>query len=171
MTTIATFTVPEEAHLFRTFLESRGIEGFVFDENVVQLFWHYSNAIGGVRVAVDEDDVEDAFTAYQEYMAALRDRPYPEATGPHLACGSPVVAARRRAAARFSAAELTNRKSRIETNRRRDAVVSCAMTITYPHPNPSIRPAAIRNRACACRSPRCASPPRRSPSPRRAGKC
>jgi hypothetical protein len=78
MTTIATFTVPEDAHLFRTFLESRGIEGFVFDENVVQLFWHYSNAIGGVRVAVDEDDAEDAFTAYQEYMAALREGPYPE---------------------------------------------------------------------------------------------
>ncbi len=79
MTTIATFTVPEEAHLFRTFLESRGIEGFVFDENMVQLFWHYSNAIGGVRVAVDDDDVEEAATAYQEYMSALRTGPYPEA--------------------------------------------------------------------------------------------
>ncbi|MGL5019939.1 MAG: putative signal transducing protein [Luteolibacter sp.] len=78
MTTIATFTVPEEAHLFRTFLESRGIEGFVLDENVVQLFWHYSNAIGGVRVAVEDNDIEDASTAYQEYMAALREGPYPE---------------------------------------------------------------------------------------------
>lgn len=77
MTTIAAFTLPEEAHLFRTFLESRGIEGFVFDENMVQLFWHYSNAIGGVRVAVDDDDVEDAFTFYQEYMAALREGPCP----------------------------------------------------------------------------------------------
>jgi hypothetical protein len=77
MTTIATFTVPEEAHLFRTFLESRRIEGFVLDENVVQLFWHYSNAIGGVRVAVADSEVEDAFTAYQEYMAALREGPYP----------------------------------------------------------------------------------------------
>jgi hypothetical protein len=78
MTTVATFTVPEEAHLFRTFLESRGIEGFVLDENVVQLFWHYSNAIGGVRVAVEEIDIEDASTVYQEYMAALREGPYPE---------------------------------------------------------------------------------------------
>ena len=78
MITIATFTVPEEAHLFRTFIESRGIEGFVLDENFVQLFWHYSNAIGGVRVAVDDEDAEDAFTAYQEYMAALREGPYPQ---------------------------------------------------------------------------------------------
>lgn len=79
MITIATFTNPEDAHLFRTFLGSRGIEGFVLDEYMVQLFWHYSNAIGGVRVSVDEDDAEDAFTAYQEYMLALRTGPYPEA--------------------------------------------------------------------------------------------
>jgi hypothetical protein len=79
MTTISTFTVPEEAHLFRTFLESRGIEGFVLDENVVQLFWHYSNAIGGVRVAVAEVDEDEATTIYGEYMAALRTGPYPEA--------------------------------------------------------------------------------------------
>jgi hypothetical protein len=78
MTTIATFTVPEEAHLFRTFLESRGIEGFVFDENFVQLFWHYSNAIGGVRLAVDDEDAEDAVAAYHEYMAALSAGPSPE---------------------------------------------------------------------------------------------
>lgn len=78
MTTIATFTVPEEAHLFRTFLESRGIEGFVLDENFVQLFWHYSNAIGGVRLTVDDEDAEDAAAAYHEYITALGTGPYPE---------------------------------------------------------------------------------------------
>lgn len=79
MTTIETFTVPEDAHLFRTFLESRGIEGFVLDEHFVQLFWHYSNAIGGVRVAVNDDDVAEARDIHQEYMAALRAGPYPVA--------------------------------------------------------------------------------------------
>ncbi len=78
MITIATFTVPEDAHLFRTFLESRGVEGFVLDENMVQLFWHYSNAIGGVRVAVAGDDEQGASLIYQEYMASLRTGPYPE---------------------------------------------------------------------------------------------
>lgn len=77
MKTIATFTTPEDAHLFRMFLESRGIAGHVLDEYVVQLFWHYSNAIGGVRVAVEEDDAEEATAAYQEYMASLRSGPYP----------------------------------------------------------------------------------------------
>jgi hypothetical protein len=79
MTTVATFTVAEDAHLFRSFLESRGIEAHVLDENMVQLFWHYSNALGGVRVVVDELDVEEARAAYQEYMAALREGPYPVA--------------------------------------------------------------------------------------------
>lgn len=77
MTTIATFPTPEDAHLFRTFLESRGIEGILLDEHFVQLFWHYSNAIGGVRVAVDELDVEAASEGYRTYMAALRDGTYP----------------------------------------------------------------------------------------------
>ena len=79
MTTIATFTVPEDAHLFRTFLASRGIEGFVLDENFVQMAWHYSNAIGGVRVAVDDDDAAEAAGLYQEYSGALRQGPYPMA--------------------------------------------------------------------------------------------
>ena len=77
MTTIATFPTPEDAHLFRAFLEAQGIQGFLLDENFVQLFWYYSNAIGGVRVVVDESDEEDAATAYQEYVAALGAGPYP----------------------------------------------------------------------------------------------
>lgn len=77
MTTVATFTVAEDAHLFRSFLESRGIESHVLDENMVQWFWHYSNALGGVRVVANEEDVEEAQAAHQEYMAALRDGPYP----------------------------------------------------------------------------------------------
>jgi hypothetical protein len=77
MTTIATFTVPEDAYLFRAFLESRGIEGFVLDEHFVQLFWYYSNAIGGVRVVVEEADVEEAIQCYRDYTFALRAGVYP----------------------------------------------------------------------------------------------
>jgi hypothetical protein len=77
MTTIAAFTTSEEAHLFRLFLESRGVEAILFDEHVAQLFWYYSDAIGGVRVAVDESDQEAASAIYQEYMTALRAGVYP----------------------------------------------------------------------------------------------
>ena len=60
MKTIATFSTPEEAHLFRMRLEAVEIPAFVFDENIVQLDWLYSNAIGGVRVQVNEEDMADA---------------------------------------------------------------------------------------------------------------
>lgn len=50
----------------------------MFDECFVQLFWHYSNAIGGVRVVVDEADADEAKQVYQDYMSALRAGPYPE---------------------------------------------------------------------------------------------
>lgn len=77
MTTIATFVTAEDAHLFRMFLESREIEARVLDEYLVQVCWHYSNAIGGVRVAVMDEDANEAAELYQEYMEALRDGPYP----------------------------------------------------------------------------------------------
>ncbi|RYD21873.1 MAG: hypothetical protein EOP88_09865 [Verrucomicrobiaceae bacterium] len=77
MKTIASFTTPEDAHLFRAFLGSRGIQAHLLDEYFVQLFWHYSNTIGGVRVAVEEEDAETAAAIHQEYMASLREGPYP----------------------------------------------------------------------------------------------
>ena len=75
MVIVARFQTPEEAHLFRSFLESRGISAELFDEHVVQLFWHYSNAIGGVRVVVGPDDEEEAAEAHREYLKVLRAAP------------------------------------------------------------------------------------------------
>jgi hypothetical protein len=77
MTTIATFPTPEDAHLFRAFLGSQGIEASLNDEHFVQLFWYYSNTIGGVRVVVDDSDADNATEAHRTYMEALRDGPYP----------------------------------------------------------------------------------------------
>jgi len=73
--TIATFSLPEEAHLLRTRLESVGIPAFVQDEHFVQLDWLYSNAIGGVRVQVADEDLE----ATREFLAADAPQPCPEA--------------------------------------------------------------------------------------------
>jgi len=77
MTTIATFPTPEDAHLFRAFLGAQGIDAFLNDENFVQLFWCYSNAVGGVRVVVDDSDADIAAGAYGTYMKDLRAGPYP----------------------------------------------------------------------------------------------
>jgi hypothetical protein len=64
--TIATFSKPEEAHLFRMRLEAAGIPAFVQDEYIVQMDWLYSNAIGGVRVQIADEDV----SAAKEFLAA-----------------------------------------------------------------------------------------------------
>jgi Putative prokaryotic signal transducing protein len=63
--TIATFSKPEEAHLFRTRLEAAGIPAYVQDEHFIQMYWLYSNAIGGVRVQIADDD----FEAVREFLA------------------------------------------------------------------------------------------------------
>ncbi len=58
MTTIACFTKPEDAHLLRMRLEATGIEAFIQDENLIQIDMLLSDAVGGVRVQVADEDVE-----------------------------------------------------------------------------------------------------------------
>ncbi|MCX6968174.1 MAG: DUF2007 domain-containing protein [Verrucomicrobia bacterium] len=60
MTTVATFSKVEEAHLLRMRLEDAGIPAHLRDENTIQIDWLYSNALGGVRVEVADADVDAA---------------------------------------------------------------------------------------------------------------
>ncbi len=75
MITVARMSKPEEAHLLRTRLEAGGVSAYVQDENTVQMDWFYSNAIGGVRVQIDERDLERAREIYQDGGGALEDEP------------------------------------------------------------------------------------------------
>ena len=77
MITVATFSKPEEAHLLRMRLEAGGVAAYILDENMVQMDWAYSNAIGGVRVQIAEEDVEDA-------KEILKETYIPDA-GPNMA--------------------------------------------------------------------------------------
>jgi hypothetical protein len=82
METFASFASPEEAHLFRSFLASRGIGSIVLDENVAQWFWTYRIATGGVRVVLtDECDYDVAEMMKQEYLTALSSEPVEEVVG------------------------------------------------------------------------------------------
>ena len=56
--TIATFSQAIEAHVSKTKLQSEGIECFIADENIVNMNWFYSNAVGGVKLQVKEADVK-----------------------------------------------------------------------------------------------------------------
>ncbi len=57
---IATFSNLDEAHLLASRLRSAGIATELRNENTLTMNWTYSLAIGGVKLAVAEEDVDDA---------------------------------------------------------------------------------------------------------------
>jgi hypothetical protein len=106
METIAQFDSPEDAHLFKSFLGSNGIEATVLDENMAQICWHYRLATGGVRVVLtDPEDFPAAEKLRHEYLAAINVAPsittevkwWPAVLLISLAIGAPLLAFGRRA--------------------------------------------------------------------------
>jgi len=47
-----------EAHNLKNRLEAEGIQAFIFDENLISLNPLYSQAIGGIKVKIAEEDLE-----------------------------------------------------------------------------------------------------------------
>ena len=64
--TIATYTYPHEMVISKSKLDANGIECFVRDELTVQVNNFYSNAIGGVKLDVREEDAERAVQILKE---------------------------------------------------------------------------------------------------------
>jgi hypothetical protein len=60
MTTLTTASWLHEADTICMLLESNGIKTFVPDQGTVTVQPFYSHAIGGIRVQVDENDLEEA---------------------------------------------------------------------------------------------------------------
>lgn len=58
--TIQTFMYPSEASIAQAKLESEGIDSFLKDEMTTQVINIYSNAIGGVKLQVWEDQADQA---------------------------------------------------------------------------------------------------------------
>lgn len=54
--TVGHFSLPYEAHLGRARLESEGIEALVADEHTINMQWMLSDALGGVRLQVNDED-------------------------------------------------------------------------------------------------------------------
>ena len=74
MKLLATFLQPEQAYLLRALLEGSGIKSFVRDDNTVAADWALSNAIGGVKVDVADEDY-DAAVALVQSGNAKEDSP------------------------------------------------------------------------------------------------
>jgi len=64
--TIITFTLPQDAYLAKGYLESEGVETFILDELTAQVYNFYSNAIGGVKLQVNEEDYENGLRILQK---------------------------------------------------------------------------------------------------------
>lgn len=82
MKRIASYSKPEEAWLAASVLEGSGIDCNVRDDEMVSAYWLASNAVGGVKLEVREED-------YERARELLELPPPPEAavrTCPH--CGS-----------------------------------------------------------------------------------
>lgn len=68
--TVATFTEPWEAHIFRGRLEVEGIPAWVAHDQHVWIDWALSNALGGVKVQVPPAFAEEACVVEKNYRNA-----------------------------------------------------------------------------------------------------
>lgn len=66
MTTVAVFSTPAEAHLAVARLRASGVDALIRDEFTVTCDWFMSNAIGGVKIQVRDDEVADALAVLNE---------------------------------------------------------------------------------------------------------
>ncbi|WP_019612891.1 DUF2007 domain-containing protein [Psychromonas ossibalaenae] len=84
----AKFSFPLDANIAKANLESVGIPSFVADEHTVNMQWLYSDAMGGVRLFVPEEYLQEARNVLSEDFSDAVDSLYdskPESC-PH--CGS-----------------------------------------------------------------------------------
>lgn len=71
---IAQYSFPYEAHIAKARLESVGIPAYIENEHTINMYWLYSNALGGVRVLVPDEQVDRArYLISQDFSQDLDD--------------------------------------------------------------------------------------------------
>lgn len=72
--TVATFNFSHDAHMAKNKLEAEGITCIIADEFTIAMVWLYSNALGGIKVKVPEEQYEEARNILDEdYSDDLND--------------------------------------------------------------------------------------------------
>lgn len=71
---IGTFPEATAAHLARVRLDAEGIDSWLVDENTASVYPFYTQAIGGVKLAVREDDACAAVGVIQGLDASEQER-------------------------------------------------------------------------------------------------
>jgi len=69
--TLQKYYTLDEAYIARGFLESEGVRACIQDENLVRVFWLYTNAIGGLRLQVGQKDLERASAILEAGTASV----------------------------------------------------------------------------------------------------
>src|SRR5436309_3053264 len=70
LVTIATFDQAAQARLAQNALREAGIQAAVSDESLIAMDWLLSNAVGGVKVQVREEDAEKAVGVLEREFGA-----------------------------------------------------------------------------------------------------
>ena len=71
LVTLRTFDNSIQAHLLKSKLESEDIACYLFDENIVGLYPLYNITVGGIKLKINEQDVEKATMIIQEFDKAV----------------------------------------------------------------------------------------------------
>ncbi|MBM2817155.1 MAG: hypothetical protein HW421_3917 [Ignavibacteria bacterium] len=69
--TIKTFENSFEANLLKSRLEDEGIECFLFDENTVSIMPFYNVAVGGIKLKINEADIDKARDIFEDINHTL----------------------------------------------------------------------------------------------------
>ncbi|NQX82789.1 MAG: DUF2007 domain-containing protein [Flavobacteriaceae bacterium] len=72
--TIKVFDSSPEAYIFKSKLDSLGINSYIFDEHINSLDPIMSNAFGGIKLKINKEDYEQAISIFSEIEnAAITD--------------------------------------------------------------------------------------------------
>lgn len=80
--TFKTFDQSIDAHLLKSKLESEGIVCYLFDEHTVSVNPLYNITVGGIKLKINESDLEQAQSIYNTLAAT----PYTDDSGKVITC-------------------------------------------------------------------------------------
>ncbi len=85
---IKTFSFPYEAQIAKTQLEAFGIPVYIENEHTINMDWFYSNALGGVRLLVPENYVDEAKSFLEKDFSDELEQKFGESKECCPECGS-----------------------------------------------------------------------------------
>ncbi|WP_373882562.1 DUF2007 domain-containing protein [Acinetobacter pittii] len=85
---IKTFSFPYEAQIAKTQLEVFGIPVYIENEHTINMDWFYSNALGGVRLLVLENYVDEAKSFLEKDFSDELEQKFGESKECCPECGS-----------------------------------------------------------------------------------